>query len=183
MPEDPSLDNVYAYVEEAYLHKQVGVVLASCMEATSPAPLYEWVQALFLAGPQSLRVMKHILDETHSRKQQVMDDLAQVWDGFVHNLEGCGIALGTSISPERITLMRVNGFRSLLRDQWTTDPEVEKTCLRLFRDARDLVRSLGKHIQLLSEIEDYLADWMLGLLYESTREPGKGKTSAQNYVM
>ncbi|MEN6408962.1 MAG: hypothetical protein ABFD44_04530 [Anaerolineaceae bacterium] len=183
MPDDPSLDRVYAYVEEAYLHKQVGVVLASCMEATSPAPLYEWVQALFLAGPQSLRVMQHILDETHSRKQQVMNDLMQVWDGFVRNLESCGISLGNSITPGRITGMRVNGFRSLLRDQWITDQEVEKTCLRLFRDTRDLVRSLGKHIELLDEIENYLADWMLGLFYASTHEQSKGKSAGQNLVM
>lgn len=183
MPDDSSLANVYAYVEQAYLHKQVGDVLASCLDETSLNPLYEWVQALFLAGPQSIRVMNQILEETLSRKRQVRDDLSQVWNGFLHNLEGLGVSLDNRFPPQRIVGMRVNGFRSMLRDQLVSDPQVEKTCLRLFRDTRDLVRSLVKHITLLSEIEDYLADWMMGLMYASTRQPSEGETSSLNYKM
>ncbi len=77
MSHDP-LDDVYSFVERAYIRLQAGDVLIRCMEEGNPAPLHQMVEGLILAGPQSINILREIMAEAGQRKLQVVDDLNQL---------------------------------------------------------------------------------------------------------
>ena len=56
-----SLENIYAYAERAYVRLQAGDVFMRCMEEASVSPMHQMVEFLVLAGPESLDVLREIL--------------------------------------------------------------------------------------------------------------------------
>ncbi|MDD5371450.1 MAG: hypothetical protein PHQ40_20420 [Anaerolineaceae bacterium] len=167
---DNSLENIYAYAERAYIRLQAGDVLMRCMEDASVAPMYQMVESLVLAGPESLQVLREILAETNTRKVQVDDDLQQVLTGLKTNLEGFGVRLRSIRKATSLSRLKPVRFLGLLRSQGVSDEETQTICLRLLQDARDLVSSLQQHYALLADIENYLEDWIWGVFYQSVRQ-------------
>ncbi|MCL4561119.1 MAG: hypothetical protein M1281_10945 [Chloroflexi bacterium] len=173
---DDSLENIYAYAERAYIRLQAGDVLIRCLEDASVTPMHQLVEALVLAGPDSLDVLREILAETNSRKVQVGDDLQQVLRGLKTNLEDYGIRLRGVKKPLALTRLKPVRFLSLLRAQGVTEEQIQTTCLQLLHDARELVFSLEVNYSLLEEIEQYLDDWIWGVFYQTVRQ-GQQKSS------
>ncbi len=170
MAHDP-LDDVYSFVERAYIRLQAGDVLIRCLEEGSPAPIQGMVEGLVVAGPQSINVLREIMAEAGQRKAQVMDDLHQLFNDLEHSLKSYGVALSNSKSTLGMTQLTPARFLSMLREQGITEEKIQIDCLKLLRDSRELMVSLANHVRLLEEIETYLKDWLWGLAYQSAR-PG-----------
>ena len=170
MSHDP-LDDVYSFVERAYIRLQAGDVLIRCMEEGNPAPLHQMVEGLILAGPQSINILREIIAEAGQRKLQVVDDLNQLSSDLERSLKSYGVYLKETKSYLAVTHLTPVRFLTMLREQGITEEKVQIDCLKILRDSRELIVSLANNVRLLEEIETYLKDWLWGLAYQTTR-PG-----------
>jgi hypothetical protein len=169
MAHDP-LDDVYSFVERAYIRLQAGDILIRCLEEGSVGPIQGMVEGLVLAGPQSINILREIIVEAGQRKAQVMDDLNQLFHDLERSLKSYGVFLNNSRNILAMTRLTPVRFLSLLREQGITEEKIQIDCLKILRDSRELMVSLVKHIRLLEEIETYLKDWLWGLAYQSARQ-------------
>jgi hypothetical protein len=169
MTHDP-LDDVYSFVERAYIRLQAGDILNRCLEEENLQPISQMVENLVLAGPQSLGVLREVLAEAGARKIQVMDDLQQVFSGLEAGLNSYGIYIKDTIYARSIALLTSQRLEILLKEQGVTGEDIQLRCQQMLNDSHELAAGLANHIQLLEEIEKYLQDWILGLAYQSTRQ-------------
>ncbi len=169
MAHDP-LDDVYSFVERAYIRLQAGDILIRCLEEGSPDPIQGMVEGLVVAGPQSINVLREILAEAGQRKAQVMDDLHQLFNDLGRNLNSYGVYLNNPESYLAITQLTPVRLLGMLRDQGIIDEKIQIDCLKILRDSRELMVSLTNHVRLLEDIETYLKDWLWGLAYQSARQ-------------
>jgi hypothetical protein len=175
---DEPLDAVYEFVERAYLRYQAGDLLIRCLEAGSPAPVQEIVEAVVLGGGHNLSVLREMLEEATVRKAQVVDDLHQVFSNFEASLISQGVNFPRPRSAEAVTGLSSTRFLEMLQELGTTDEEVQVACLQIFRDSRDLLVSIQQHVRLLDEIESYLRDWLWGLAYQLAQNQLTGDQSS-----
>jgi hypothetical protein len=169
MKEDP-LEAVHAFVERAYIRLQAGEVIMRCMDTGSSLPVHQMVEGLILAGPQSLGVLREILSESGQRKIQVIDDLHQVFNDLKKNLNHYGVQLLGVKNAGSISNLSSPRFLSMLQEQGVIDQEVQAVCVQILRESRDLIESMAGNVNLLEEIETYLADWLWGLAYQSAHQ-------------
>lgn len=168
-PLDPSLNSVYAYVERAYQRIQAGDVLIRCLDEGSIAPMQQVVEGLVVAGPQSLHVLREMLSESVQRKTQVQDDMHQVYVQFVAALTSYGVQLTccrTALSVARLTPRR---FLEILQAENVREDAKQVACLQLLRETRSLIKHLAVQLHVLEDVEKYLEDWMLGVVYDAAR--------------
>jgi len=178
MYEKDPLDGVYSFVEKAYTRLQAGDVLFRCIEEENTTPLQEWVEGLVLAGPESLGVLREILNEADERKRQSNEDIRQVLQDFGASLDSCGVHF-SGVHTERVLKhLTPDGLLSMLHDQGISDEETQIICLQLLNDAKDLVQDLETHMRLLVEIEIYISDWLWGLVHESAQRGWAGDSGA-----
>jgi len=176
---DNPLDAVYAYVERVYTRMQAGDVLIRCLEEGCIAPIHEMVEGLVLAGPQSLGALREALGETNQRKAQVQDDLHQVFSELRRVLRGYGISLEAFERENTLQELAPLQLLAVLRQQGVEEPETQEACLNVLHNSRDLMSNLGANLQLLTEIEAFLQDWLMGLAVQSAQErPEAPKTGA-----
>ena len=168
MFENDPLDDVYSFVERAYTRLQAGDVLFRCLEGEDIAPIQNWVEGLVLAGPESLAVLREILNEVDQRKKQSQEDIRQVLQDFNVSLQSFGVHLKERQNARALIKMTPEGFLSMLYDQEIMQEETQIICLQLRNDANDLIKDLETHLRMLVEIEIYISDWLWGLVYEST---------------
>jgi hypothetical protein len=163
--EDDPLHSVYAYVERAYVRLQAGDLLTRCVDENSLTPVLQMVEGLVLAGPQSLQALREVLAETTQRKAQVQDDLNQLHQNLDKTLRSFGIYFQYENLPEMVTLPPEH-FRQMLIAQQANE-EAQVTCTQIFLDSQELVEGLSSRLGVLGEIEEYLKDWLWGLVYQS----------------
>jgi hypothetical protein len=169
MYEDP-LEAVYAFVERAYVRMQAAEVLTQCLDEGRLSPLQDLVEALVLAGPDSLDILREILLEVDARKSQIRQDQHQVFARLESNLEQYGVRLGKAHSPASLMRLTPAALLALLRSQQVVDEEDQVACLGHFREALEVMSALMAHLYLLNEIEAYLMDWLWGLVYQSVHQ-------------
>lgn len=169
MNEDP-LMAVYEFVERSYIRMQAGEVLNHCLDKGNSAPIQSLVEGLVLAGPESLSVLREILAEVNARKAQLADDWNQVLHKFFECLSGYGITAANQWTISSFSGLNPRSILSLLKQQGITEENIQAQCLHLFRETKELLESMGKNISLLREIENYLEDWLWGLIYQSCRQ-------------
>jgi hypothetical protein len=174
MVHDP-LDDVYSFVERAYVRLQAGDVLIRCMEEGNPAPIHQMVEGLVLAGPQSINILREIMSETSQRKHQVVDDLNQLFSDLERSLKGYGVYLNDAKVYPTLPHLTPVRFLAVLREQGITEEKVQKDCLKILRNSRELIASLSDQVKLLDDIEIYLKDWIWGLAYQITRQEADSK--------
>jgi hypothetical protein len=167
---DDSLVAVYEYVERAYVRLQAGEVLNHCLDNGNPVPIQNLVEGLVLVGPQSLSVFREIIAEVSARKAQLSDDRSQIYHRLTRNLNTYGVFLSKQWSPISFYLITPAVFLAFLHQQGITDDQAQIQCLRLFQDTKDLISSLNESFKLLDDIEQYLEDWLWGLIYQSSRQ-------------
>ena len=170
MYENDPLDGVYSFVEKAYTRLQAGDVLFRCIEEENTTPIQEWVEGLVLAGPESLVVLREILNEIDERKRQSKEDIRQVLQDFRANLDSCGVHLDSVHTERVLNHLTSEGLLSILHNQGISQKETQIICLQLLNDAKDLVQDQETHLMLLVEIEIYISDWLWGLVYESAQQ-------------
>jgi hypothetical protein len=158
-----------------YVRLQAGDILIRCLEEASQAPIQRLVEALIVAGPESLNVLREIKAETNQRKLQVEDDMQQVLAGWRSNLESYGLRLRGLKRARMISQMDTERFVAWLRTHGIMDEDTQKVCLQLKRDTNDLLVTLLSHYALLDGIEKYLGDWTWGvfhqLIHQGTNPP------------
>jgi hypothetical protein len=169
MENDP-LEVVYSFVERAYVRLQAGDLLFRCMEERDIGPLQSWVEGLVFAGPKNLDAMREILAEVGDRQTQSDEDIRQVLQDFRSGLKSYGVRLRGYESGQTFERLSPVRFLSLLREQGILDEDAQVACLQLLRDTRDLISSLVIYARLLEEIENYLRDWLWGLMYQTTHQ-------------
>jgi hypothetical protein len=168
MTEDDPLKAVYSFVERAYVRLQAGDMLIRCLEESNTSPIQVWVEGLVLAGPQNIGTLREILAEVGQRKSQASDDLQQVLHEIERGLKECGFRLNNTHQILVLATLTPVRFLAMLSEQEILDEKAQVTCLDLLRDTRDLIANLIAQLRLLEEIENYLRDWMWGLVYQST---------------
>ncbi len=166
MYEDP-LEAVYAFVERAYVRMQAAEVLTQCLDEGRLTPLQDLVEALVLAGPDSLDALREILFEVDSRKTQLRQDQHQVFSRLEGKLGQYGVRLGKAHSPTSLMRLTPAALLALLRSQKVVNEDDQIVCLGYLREALDVMSSLMAHLYLLDEVEAYLIDWLWGLMYQS----------------
>ena len=169
MNEDP-LENVFSYVERAYVRMQAGDVLTQCLDEGRLAPLQSLVEMLIVVGPQSLDTLREILSEVYSRKSQVKNDQHQAFIKLENELKDYGIRLGGVHSLMSLARLTPVAFLAFLRSQKVDDEADQLVCLQRLEEALDLMGLLVRHLDMLDEIEFYLQDWLWGLMYQSAQE-------------
>jgi hypothetical protein len=169
MDDDP-LENVYSYVERAYVRLQAGDLLIRCMEESSAFPIQNLVEGLVMAGPQSINALREILAEAERRKAQIQDDLHQLVRDLDRNLNSYGLHLSGELRDMALTSLSSIGILALMREQHINDSDTQTSCLQLIRDSRDLIESLVSRLILLDEIKYYLEDWLWGVAFQSARQ-------------
>jgi hypothetical protein len=167
---DEPLEEVYAYVERAYIRLQAGDLLIRCLETSSLEPIQQMVENLVLAGPKSIGVLREMLAESNQRKLQLKDDLHQVYSNFESTLLDHGVRLEKFKDAGSAVKLNSTIFLKELDQQGIDDPEIQGICLQVMRDSRDLMSSLIGHVRLMDEIEIYLQDWLWGLAILSARQ-------------
>ena len=178
--EDEPLENVYSYVERAYVRLQAGDLLIRCMEESSSDPIQTLVEGLVLAGPQSINAMREILAEAERRKGQIQDDLHQLLRDLDRSFNSYGLSLNGELRDISLMSLTTIGILGLMREQNILDSETQAACLRLIKDSRDLIESLVSRITLLDEIKYYLEDWLSGVAFQSARE--YASTTPQTFI-
>lgn len=180
MQTESSLDAVYAYVERAYLRIQAGDVLVRCLDEGSMMPMQQVVEGLVLAGPQSLAVLREVLAEASQRKSQVQDDMNQVYAQFVASLDSYGVRLDccrTALSLARLTPQRLLG---ILQRQELTDETMFVACLQCLSETRSLIKQLAVQYRLLVDVEKYIKDWIMGVVYDAAQRDNLQARSMTN---
>ena len=129
--EDDPLENVYSYVERAYVRLQAGDLLIRCMEESSPNPIQNLVEGLVLAGPQSINAMREILAESERRKSQIQDDLHQLMRDLEKSLNSYGLFLSGELRDIALTSLSSIGILAIMREQHIDDNETQVACLSL----------------------------------------------------
>lgn len=162
------MDNSLTYSERDFIRIKVGDVLMLCLEDSSVAPIQKLVESLVVIGPESITVLREMLNEASKRKSQVTDDQNQVLEGLKDNLGSLGLTFSTSSKPGTILRMRPARFYELMKKQGIHDEIVQIQCLQLLQDSRDLLIGLSTKLDLLARIEEYLEDWTWGVYYLST---------------
>ena len=167
---DNPLEAVYSFVERAYMRLQAGDILIRCLEEGNASPMHQMVEALVLAGPQSLNSLQEILSEVGRRKSQVLDDLHQVFNDLQNNLKKHGVRLTGINNALLVTRLSYLNFLAMLREQGITENQAQIDCMQLLKDSKELIINLAAHLNLLDEIENYLQDWVWGLAYQSAHQ-------------
>jgi len=168
--EDDPLENVYSYVERAYVRLQAGDLLIRCMEESSAYPIQNLVESLVLAGPQSINAMREILAEAERRKSQIQDDLHQLLRDLDRSFNSYGLSLGGELRDLTLTSLSPVGILGLMRAQKIFDNETQAACLQLIKDSRELIERLVSRLNLLDEIQVYLEDWLCCVAFQSARQ-------------
>jgi hypothetical protein len=161
IPEDED-----GFNEMAYVRVKAGDVLIRCLEEGSGDPMHQLVEALVLAGPENLVVLREILSETNQRKIQVGDDINQILSGLRTNLQSYNIRLRGMRKASTLIQMTPTRFNAMLKNHGIVDQNAQKACMQLFKDAQDLTISLSGHYALLAHIEEFLEDWIMGVSYQ-----------------
>lgn len=174
--EDDPLENVYSYVERAYVRLQAGDLLIRCMEESSTYPIHNLVEGLVLAGPQSINAMREILAEAERRKGQIQDDLHQLLRDLDQSFNSYGLTLTGDLKDNVLTSLSSIGIIGLMRDQNIFDSDTQAACLQLAKDSRELIESLVSRLTLLDDIKFYLEDWLRGVAFQSARQYTKSKS-------
>ena len=169
MTDDP-LEDVFSYVERAYLRLQAGDILIRCLEDNSSLPIQQIVEDLILAGPESLDELRQVLAETNARKLQVEDDLNQVYRDMKRVLMEYGVVL-----PDRETVKEALSLTPLellvyIKNHGVEENKRQSDCLKIFQESHDIISNLSNHQRLLSDIEAYIRDWLYVLSYQQTRQ-------------
>ena len=173
MSSDDPIEDVYSYVERAYIRLQAGDILIRCLEDNSTLPIQLMVEGLILAGPHSLNELRQVLAETSTRRLQVEDDLWRVYIDMKRIMGDQGL-----IFPERgdyhyVLALTPLELLVLMTKQGIEDNIQQSACLRVFQDGHELMLNLNNNLRLLAEIEMYIMDWSWGLAYELARQPRK----------
>ena len=171
---------IYSIVEKAYYRLQAGDVLSHCMEDGSTGPIHEMIQAMVVAGPQSIEAIREILGEALKRKTQVYDDLNQVTNQLSIIIKGYGFNFEAHIGSQIFQSLTENQLLVMMDAQNIVDPETRSGCLQVIADSRELINTLNGKILLLENIELYLKDWLLGLTYQYIK---LGKNDADSSLM
>ena len=167
------MDKSLSYNERDYIRMKVGDVLMLCLEDSSVTPIQKLVESLVVIGPESISVLREMLNEAGKRKAQVADDEAQVLQGLMDNLDSLGFIISIANKPNVVMRMKPARFYDLMRKQGIIDEEIQIQCLQLLQDARDLLIGLHIKLDLLGRIEDYLEDWTWGIFYLSSKRGSK----------
>lgn len=167
------MDKSLSYNERDYIRMKVGDVLMLCLEDSSVTPIQKLVESLVVIGPESISVLREMLNEAGKRKAQVADDQAQVLQGLMDNLDSLGFIISIANKPNVVMRMKPARFYDLMRKQGIIDEEIQIQCLQLLQDARDLLIGLHIKLDLLGRIEEYLEDWTWGIFYLSSKRGSK----------
>lgn len=173
------MDNLLTHSERDFIRVKVGDVLMLCLEESSVAPLQKLVESLVVIGPDSITVLREMLNEAGKRKSQVSDDQNQVLQGLRDNLDSLGLTFSSARKPGIILRMRPTRFYELMKRQGIYEESVQIQCLQLLQDSKDLLIGLSTKLDLLERIEEYLEDWTWGVYYLSTWKQGNKKTPLQ----
>ena len=84
---DESLDNLYAFLAQAYIRIQAEEALGLCLEAGETTPMQSLVEKLVLAGPASLSARREILIEVEVRQVKTDQNLRLAMLDFDGNPE------------------------------------------------------------------------------------------------
>lgn len=179
MDDDP-LENVYSYVERAYVRLQAGDLLIRCMEESSAYPIQKMVEGLVLAGPQSMNALREILAEAERRKSQIQDDLHQLMRDLDRSLSSYGLHLSGELRDMALTSLSSIGILALMKEQQIYDRDTQVACLQLIKDSRDLIESLVSRLILLDEIKYYLEDWLWGVAFQSAQH--RSNSTPKNWL-
>jgi hypothetical protein len=152
--------------EMVYVRVKAGDVLIRCLEESSGAPMQQLVEALVLAGPENLVVLREILTETNQRKVQVGDDINQVLSGLRTNLQSFNLRLRGLRKVSSLAQMKPGRFLTMIKNHGIVELDAQKACMQLFKDAQELAVSLSGHYSLLAQIEVFLEDWIMGVSYQ-----------------
>jgi hypothetical protein len=163
---DDYLDSHRRANGESFVRIQAGDILVKCLEDCSEAPIQRLVEALILAGPESLSLLREISSETSRRKLQVEDDMQQVLTGWKTNLESFGIHLRGLKRARIVSQMDAEQFLAWLKSHGVVEEESQEVCLQLKKDLCDLMVTLNANYALLDRIEKYLNDWIWGVFHQ-----------------
>ena len=166
---DDSLKPVYAFVERAYVRMQAGDIILRCLEEGTGTPMQHMVEELVLAGPDSLETLREIQEELDARRQQIKDDLHQMFADLDSRMNVFGISLSGKLTPLALAHAAPEAFDMLLvQAQRRSQPaDIEK--LSMLYEAHKMLASLAVHIDLLEELDSHLQDWLWGLVYQKAR--------------
>jgi len=176
MSDDP-MEEVYSFVERAYIRLQAGDILIRCLEDGSSYPIQQMVEGLILAGPQSLDDLQQVLIETSTRKSQVEDDLQQVYVEMKRVLREYGVEFTATGDYHSALMFSPLELIVLMRSQGVEDHEKQSACQRVFQESHGLLKNLNTNLHLLAEIEKYLQDWLWGLTYQKARPQANSEAS------
>jgi hypothetical protein len=169
MVDDP-LEAVYAFAERAYVRMQAGEMLLYCLEREDSAPMRTMVEELVMAGPQSLGALREVMAEVAVRKNQLQDDLRQLFSDLDGKLRPLGINLPKLYSPRSFASLNTLALFRLIGELDTKVETGQFDFLQTLHDAQQVMNGLVKNLQLLDEIEQHLRDWLWGLIYQSARQ-------------
>jgi hypothetical protein len=176
MSDDP-IEDVYSFVERAYIRLQAGDVLIRCLADSTTTPIQQMVEGLILAGPQSLEDLQQVLIETSTRKSQVEDDLQQVYEEMKRVLKEYGVEFTHTDDYHAALMFSPLELIVLMQSQGVVDHEKQSACQRVFQESQSLLKNLNINLHLLAEIERYLQDWLWGLTYQKARQQANHGTS------
>lgn len=165
MSENP-IEDVYSFVEQAYIRLQAGDILIRCLEDGSYSPIQQMVEGMVLAGPQSLGDLRQVLIETSTRKLQVEDDLRQVYGEMKRVLKEYGVEFNPTGDYQAALMFSPLELIVLMHSQGVEDHEKQSACQQVFLESHTLLKNLNANLHLLAEIERYIQDWSWGLTYQ-----------------
>lgn len=168
MEKDP-LSEVYSFVERAYVRLQAGDLIDQCLEECILDPIQAMIEALILAGPQSLSALREIHSEAERRKSLVQEDVYQLLQDLGKNLKSYGVSLQLN-ALEAVLNLNQPQFLSVLDTQGILDDSIRLDCLQILKNTQEVLQDLLPRLQLLVELEQYLSDWIWGMAFQAARQ-------------
>ncbi len=169
---DP-LRDLLNYAEHSYLRMEAEQLIAQCLEEEDTAPLDELVEALVLAGADSLSMLRGILEELRSAKRSLSLEGMGVRQELMDALSSFGVVL-----PQLVNANAPEALRQICRHDLRIEVRqaaagLEQSDERLLEDicveAGERVSSIARRLAILNRLEQTLLDWFKGLAYEAAR--------------
>jgi len=154
------LDDIFAFVGQAYARRQAEDALLRCLEQGSLSPVQVLVEDLVLSGGHSVGALNELLNEAESHHAQIQDDLQRTYLVLQGQLERrYGVHLRSlAEGPAALLSGPLGRFQERLAHH-----EQAEAVLALIAEARDTLEGLNAQMRLLQAVLTYVDDWLWGM--------------------
>ncbi len=169
-----ALEDLYGYAQRSYIRMEAEQLIQECLELGDTDPLLRLVEGLVVHGASSLALLREVLEELRAQKLSLGRRSWEIRNDLLQALSEFGVYMPRLLSAQPAEVIRELCDRDLQRRvrERASDltPEEGSLLEEICHDAGEQVRTIARHMALLTSLEQTVHDWLTGLAYEAVRD-------------